>query len=241
MQKPTREQDDGTPLKFAAAACAPYAVWMGLMFLLPRTAASYAMRSAATLAALVPAAFILGGRALRERTDGPGRRKPAFPGGALPAGIAAGFAVLLLWVLPEYLPFYREWCVIGHCPVPGTPVDSPYDPAVCGRPLALAKLAGSAFVIAPAEELFFRSFLYRFLQSRNWMDDALRRFDWQAFAWSAGLFALEHDRPVAALAAAAIYTAVYVRHGLAAACIAHSATNLALAAFVLHTGSFGFW
>ena len=103
------------------------------------------------------------------------------------------------------------------------------------------RLFGSAFVIAPAEELFFRSFLYRRLQSPEWRDDSLRRFDMSAFLWMAGLFALEHNRIVAAVVAGAAYGIVYIRRGIGAAIIAHVVTNLVLALYVIKTGAWAFW
>lgn len=210
--------------KAAIAACAPYAVWMALMFALPSGAVSYAIRAAAGAVALAAA-----WRAFGWRVRGAAR------------AILAGLVVYALWTFPEYSAFYREWFVVGACPSPLDAQTSPFDPSVCGWPLAIARLAGSAFVIAPAEELFFRHFLYCFLQPGRWNDGSPRRFDFQALAWSAGLFALEHDRPLAAVAAGAIYTLVYIRSGLGAAAVAHATTNFVLGVHVLATGAWAFW
>lgn len=226
-----------TGLPAAVAACAPYAVWMALMIALPGTACSYAARAVASLAVLAAAAAVLAKCARSRPETG---RSLFWPTGAV-AAVVAGIGVAVLWIAPEYLEFYRRWFVVGDCPAPGSGATSPFDPDVCGWTLALARLAGSAFVIAPAEELFFRFFLYRFLQSRDWMRQGLRRFDLQAFIWSVGLFALEHDRPAAAVAAGAIYTCTYIRFGFAAACVAHALTNFILGVFVLATASWAFW
>ena len=154
------------------------------------------------------------------------------------AGVLVGFAVFVLWVAPEDIEAYRRFCVIGGAAAAGP---SPYDPASCGWPLTLARLAGSAFVIAPAEELFFRFFLYRRLQSGDWTRVDRRVFDLSAFLWSVGLFALEHDRIVAGAAAGAIYLLLYMRRGLAAAIAAHVVTNFALGMYVIKTGLWNFW
>ena len=140
---------------------------------------------------------------------------------------------------------YRDFSLLGALGLAGqaaSPGQSPYDPAVCGWTLTWVRLAGSAFVIAPVEELFFRSFLYRWLQKGDWTKVPLSRFDLAAFLWTAGVFALEHHTRLAAGAmAGAAYGLLAVRRGLGAAIVAHVVTNLALGLYVVQTGEWGFW
>jgi len=211
------------------AAVAPFGVWLALMTFLPATAGAYAVRAAATALALVWAAFVLR----------PSWRLRALP---LAAGLAGGAFVAAFWIFPESSAFYRTWILwpIGT-DVPASAA-SPYDPAVCGWPLTLAKLAGSAFVIAPAEELFFRSFLYRRLQAVDWRAVPLARFDLSAFLWSAALFSLEHPpRFLVAALCGGVYGLLAIRFGLASAIAAHIVTNLLLALHVIARGAWGFW
>ena len=112
---------------------------------------------------------------------------------------------------------------------------------MCGWTLTIVKLVGSAFVIAPVEEVFFRSFLYRWLQSRNFAAVPLSRFDLSAFLWMVFLFTLEHDRPVAAAMAGGIYGLLAIRWGLGSAIVAHVVTNLALGLHVIYHGAWAFW
>lgn len=205
----------------------PYGVWMALMALLPQTAGAYAVRSAACAVCLCVAAA-----ALRRRAPEGGERAglAAWTRGrarGVFCGIAAGILVWMAWVAPETSALYREWCVIGETAISAP---SPYDPAVCGWPLTLARLAGSAFVIAAAEELFFRDWLYGWLGA-----------DWKAFAWMVALFAVEHNRPVVAALAGAAYGLIALRRGLGAAIVAHMTTNLALGIQVVATGDWAFW
>jgi len=211
----------------------PFAGWIALQSLLPATAWAYAARAAATLAALV---------ACR-----PWRRGDAAPTSAakLPAaawGLLGGLLVLALWTLPERFDLYRVWCVwpIGSLPAASS-APSPYDPAVCGWSLTLAKLVGSAFVIAPVEELFFRSFLYRWLQRRDFLSVPRTQFDLSAFMWTVFLFTLEHDRPLAAALCAVVYGLLYIRFGLLSAIVAHVTTNLLLAVYVISLAEWAFW
>ena len=157
-------------------------------------------------------------------------------------GLLAGILVTVLWIVPEISPFYRTWFCwpIGSLPAVSTD-PPPYAPAVCGWTLTIAKLVGSAFVIAPVEEVFFRSFLYRWLQKRDFLSPPLACFDLSAFLWMVFLFSLEHDRPLAAALAGAVYGLVAIRFGLASAIIAHVTTNLLLALHVIFSGAWAFW
>ena len=102
--------------------------------------------------------------------------------------------------------------------------------------------SAGAFVIAPAEELFFRNFLYRWLQKGgDWTSSCLRRFDLSAFLWTTALFALEHDRYLAGAMAGAAYGALAIRKGLGAAIVAHVTTNLVLAVYVIARSEWAFW
>ncbi len=219
-----------TPFGEAACLIAPFAIWMALLAFLPATAPSYAIRTGATALACLPALYRF------RRTWAPLKARLS----PLLWGLLGGLIVLALWVLPEYLPaplanFYTQFCILGKAQAP-TP--SPYDPAVCGWFLTLTRLIGSAFIIAPVEELFFRRFLYRALLPRS---VAPGTFQWSAFLLTAGLFALEHDRFVVAFVTGLIYGALALRKGLFAAIIAHITTNLLLGLGVIYWCQWQFW
>ena len=219
--------------------CAPFATWIGLQTLLPTTAAAYAIRSAATALVALYAFWPCGDRSSRPEHSAPSSL-PSRPF-QLVVGILLGRVVCALWILPDALDWYQRWCVWPLGSVAAPAAEAPYDPAVCGWPLTIAKLVGSAFVIAPVEELFFRSFLYRWLQSRDFLNVPLTRFDGSAFLWMIFLFMLEHDRPLAAALAGAAYGFAAIRWGLCAAIVAHVVTNLALALHVVYWHAWAFW
>lgn len=196
----------------------PYAAWMALMLLLPATAQAYAARSLVCAALLLPAA-LAGWRAVRSSGAPELARRAAL-------GVAAGVLVWIAWVAPECSAWYRRWLVLGAAGA----APSPYEPAVCGWWLTLARLAGSAFVIPAAEELFFRRWLLRWLGA-----------DRMAFLWMVVLFAVEHNRPAAAAFAGAVYGVLALRRGIGCAIIAHSATNLALGVQVIVAKDWAFW
>lgn len=208
-----------------ALMIAPYLAWMALMLVLPSTAWAYAARSA-VVGILLIVFFALGAK----------RKMPSWS--SIAWGIGGGLLVCLLWIWPENFEVYRKVFILGEAASSGP---SPYDPAVCGWALTIAKLIGSAFVIAPAEELFFRSFLYRWIQGGEASGARIDRFDITAFLWTVALFALEHNRYLAGAMAGAIYGLLAIRKSLAAAIIAHIVTNLALAIYVIRLSAWSFW
>lgn len=208
----------------------PFAAWMGLMVILPPTALSYAVRSAATLLIGV-ACLAFGNRRPGQPPTVEMHRHPGRAAAHVSIGILVGLVVFALWTALPSWPFAE----------PDTQAQSPYDPSVCGWPLTIAKLIGSAFVIAPVEEVFFRSFLYRRLIARDIRSVPLSQFDASAFLWTVLLFTLEHNRPIAATITGVAYGLLAVRFGLGSAIAAHVTTNLVLAAFVIHKGAWQFW
>ena len=219
---------------------APFATWILLQTALPATAWAYAVRTVVT--ALVGIGCLWRGGS-RSCATAAGHLGEAVPSPLrLFIGLLVGVLVTVLWIAPEFSTFYRTWFCwpIGSLPT-ASPAPSPYEPAVCGWTLTIAKLIGSAFVIAPVEEVFFRSFLYRWLQKRDFLSVPLSRFNLSAFLWMVFLFTLEHDRPLAAAVAGAAYGLAAIRFGLASAITAHITTNLLLALYVIHQGAWAFW
>jgi CAAX prenyl protease-like protein len=176
---------------------------MAMMMFLPHDAVSYAIRVAVTSPLLAASWILLGRPSLK------------FPVKSLWWGVGVGIAVFGVWILPEYIGFKTN-ALEGA---------SPFSPAVCGWTLTIVRLLGSAFVIAVAEELFFRKWLMRFA----------------GFWWMVALFAIEHDRWVVGAAAGAAYGLLALKKGLPSAIVAHIATNLILALWVIWRGAWQFW
>ena len=230
---------------------APFATWIALQTALPAAAWAYAVRSVATALVGIFCLWRGGSRSCATVTES-GKRvaspdsehlgEAALSPLHLLAGLLVGVIVTVLWIVPEISTFYRTWFCwpIGSLPT-ASPDPSPYEPAVCGWTLTIAKLIGSAFVIAPVEEVFFRSFLYRWLQKRDFLSVPLSRFNLSAFLWMVFLFTLEHDRPLAAAVAGALYGFAAIRWGLPSAIAAHVTTNLLLAVYVIHQNAWAFW
>ena len=212
----------------AVLYAAPFVAWIALQMALPATAVGYAVRTGVTAAIGLACLLVL-------------KAPCEFPWRGVIVGLIGGLVVNVLWIAPEYSTWYRTWMELPIGELPPAAGPSPYEPSVCGWPLTIVKLIGSAFVIAPVEEVFFRSFLYRRLQARDFRAVPLSRFDLSSFLWMVFLFTLEHDRPVVAALAGAAYGLLAIRFGLGSAIVAHVVTNLALGFHVICRGEWWFW
>jgi len=246
----------------AVLYAAPFVAWIALQMALPATAVGYAVRTGVTAAIGLACLKVLKVFNVSNDLNDPNHlnhpndlKDPKDINSlkdlksfnhlnalkALCIGLIGGIVVNVLWIAPEYSTWYRTWMELPIGELPPASGPSPYEPSVCGWPLTIVKLIGSAFVIAPVEEVFFRSFLYRRLQARDFRAVPLSRFDLSAFLWMVFLFTLEHDRPVVAALAGAAYGLLAIRFGLGSAIVAHVVTNLMLGLHVIYRGEWWFW
>jgi CAAX prenyl protease-like protein len=155
--------------------------------------------------------------------------------GEVGLGVAVGLAVFGLWITLD-----APWMTLPTASVepfrPLTP-DGRIDLA-----LAAVRLAGAALVVPLMEELFWRSFLMRWLQAPAFEGLPPQRVGLKAIVLSTFAFMLVHTLWLAAIFAGLAYAWLYVRTGkLWVPVIAHTVTNGVLGAWVLATGSWQFW
>ncbi len=109
-------------------------------------------------------------------------------------------------------------------------------------PLVLARLAGAALVVPLMEELFWRSFLLRWIQQPQFLELAPVQIGLRAVLISSVLFGVEHSLWLAGIVAGLAYAWIYRASGsLWPPIVAHAATNLVLGLWVLQTGAWQFW
>jgi uncharacterized protein len=150
----------------------------------------------------------------------------------LAAAVTVGLLVFILWINLD-----AGWMQFGE--------SAGFDPRTDGATdwrLALIRIAGAALVVPIMEELFWRSFLLRWLESADFLHVAPARIGWRALAITALLFGVEHQLWFAGVVAGLAYSCLYLRSGsLWAAVIAHGVTNGALGVWVLATGNWHYW
>ena len=110
-------------------------------------------------------------------------------------------------------------------------------------PMVVAlRLIGAALVVPFMEELFWRSFLLRYLINPDFKKVALGEFAWFSFVAVIVMFALEHHRFIQAIFAGIIYTTLVIQQkSLRGSVIAHATTNLGLGLYVIFHQKWIFW
>lgn len=109
-------------------------------------------------------------------------------------------------------------------------------------PLAIVRLLGSALVVPLIEELFWRSFVMRWLERSDFsaVDPALAGL--RAIVFSSLAFGFEHSLWAAGIVAGLVYALLYSRtRCLWTAVVAHAVTNGALGLWVLYAAAWQFW
>lgn len=149
------------------------------------------------------------------------------------AAILAGVLAFLAWIQLD-----QGW---NSFPLHGG-FDPREGPAVQGWGLAALRLLALAVTVPLMEELFWRSFLLRWIDSRNFLASDPARASLRAILLTVALFGAEHSQWLAGLLAGAAYTAVYVRtRNILLTTLSHAITNSFLGIWILSTGNWRFW
>ena len=151
---------------------------------------------------------------------------------ALATSLAAGVVVLVLWV-----SLGADWMTIG--------ASSGFDPTTGGRidwPLVAMRIAGAALVVPVMEELFWRSFLMRWIDAGSFESLAPSQVSIKSVIITSVLFGFEHNLWFAGIVAGLAYGALYMRHRtIWSPILAHAVTNGLLGVWVVCTGSWSYW
>ncbi len=148
--------------------------------------------------------------------------------------VAVGLVVFVLWISLD-----APWMKLGEATAGFTPLDAQ------GRidwPLVLVRWVGAALIVPVMEELFWRSYLMRWIQSPQFGSVVPQKVGMKAVVLSTFVFMLAHTMWLAAIVAGLAYALLYLRSGkLWLPIIAHAVTNGALGVWVVVTGKWAFW
>ena len=149
-------------------------------------------------------------------------------------GVAAGAAVFLAWINLD-----ADWMRIGDA----APALAPLTPAGdLDWPWIITRALGAALVVPVMEELFWRSFLMRWITQAQFETVAPQRAGARALLLSTFVFTLAHSLWLAAALAGLVYGLLYLLTGrLWVAIAAHAVTNGLLALHVVRAGQWQFW
>lgn len=147
--------------------------------------------------------------------------------------VGVGLLVYALWVRMDW-----PWAIQGEL--------TEYDPFVAGSSwgimLAGIRLFGASVTVPIMEELFWRSFLIRYIIQTNFQAVRMGTYTLGSFAITVVLFGLEHNLWMAGMMAGMAYNLLLYWTGRLWPCIiAHAITNLVLGLHVLATGEWYWW
>lgn len=155
--------------------------------------------------------------------------------GEILTAVLCGLLVLVIWIVPEQYLFQ-----VGESTSFAPYALGESQAAVIG--LIGVRLLGSSMVVPVMEELFWRSFLMRYLINPDFRSVPMGAFTWFSFLGMAVLFGIEHHRVVVGIIAGLLYGLLLVwQKNLKGVIVAHSVTNLGLGLYIVMTGNWMFW
>ncbi|WP_338758391.1 CAAX prenyl protease-related protein [Massilia sp. METH4] len=147
--------------------------------------------------------------------------------------IVTGIVVLVLWVNLD-APWMQVGSAAGYAPFGA---DGRIDWL-----LVACRIAGAALVVPVMEELFWRSFLMRWLERSTFLTVSPGSVRLFAFCVTAVLFGIEHTLWLAGIVAGIAYGALYIRSGnLWSPILAHAVTNGLLGGWIVLTENWAYW
>ena len=153
-----------------------------------------------------------------------------------PNGVLAALAVgLVVWAL--WISLGAGWMTIG--------ASAGFDPTSAGRidwPLVAMRIAGAALVVPVMEELFWRSYLLRWIDAADFESVEPSQATIKSVVITSVLFGFEHNLWLAGIVAGLAYSALYMRHRtIWSPILAHAVTNGLLGVWVVVTSSWSYW
>jgi CAAX prenyl protease-like protein len=216
----------------AVARILPFAVYIGFLILGQQLAAAYPQWDLRWLYALQIGAVLLT-LALFSRAyvELDGAADVSARDWLL--ALAAGAAVFVVWVGLD-----QPWARSGD----GGGFDASRADGSLDWTLVGVRLFGAAAVVPLMEELFWRSFILRWIGQRDFLRLAPAAAGLRALLLSSLVFGVEHDLWLAGILAGLVYGGLYMRSAsLWPPIAAHAATNLLLGVWVVATGSWRLW
>lgn len=149
------------------------------------------------------------------------------------AAVLVGVVVFVVWIHLD-----ASWMVLG--------ASKGFDPTASNADLDWAlvalRIGGATLVVPIIEELFWRSFLMRWIERQDFLLIRPGNVGARGLILSSLVFGLEHHQWVAGVIAGLAYAELYRRTAnLWAPIAAHALTNLILGIWVVRTASWQYW
>jgi CAAX prenyl protease-like protein len=162
--------------------------------------------------------------------------------------VLVGVGIFALWVgvSGEWTTQNSLWVKLGISSAPKNPPpawnpNEHFGPALAWFFVAV-RMLGSTFIVPPIEEIFYRSFLYRYIAKPDFQSVPLNKFLPVPFLATALVFGFSHNEWLAGILCGAAYQWLVLRKNrLGDAMTAHAITNFLLGVWIVWRGDWQFW
>ena len=151
--------------------------------------------------------------------------------------VVVGVVIFMIWVGLD--PYYPK----NHVFMKDTaesiwnPFERFGDGSTTAWALICIRILGMTIIVPPLEEVFYRSFLYRYIVKYDFQKVALSHFDGVALAITSLLFGIVHFQWIPGIICGLAYQWLVIRKGrLGDAMTAHAITNFLLGCYVVWKG-----
>jgi uncharacterized protein len=129
-----------------------------------------------------------------------------------------------------------------HSPSTGNPTDTFGPNSSLPWFFNAVHIVGMTLIVPPLEEVFYRSFVYRYIASPNFLAVPLNRFQPLPFCATALLFGFAHNEWLPGIVCGAAYQWLVIRKNrLGDAMTAHAVTNFLLGMYIVSYGKWQLW
>lgn len=151
--------------------------------------------------------------------------------------VVVGFLVFFFWVGLD--PSYRK---MGKIDSWWNPFDQFGKGSTLGWFFVTVRILGSTFVVPVIEEVFYRSFLYRYLYKPDFLKIPLGHYSWASLLFTSLIFGFSHYQWFAGILCAIAYQWLVIhKQRLGDAITAHAITNFLLGVWVVTMEDWIFW
>lgn len=190
--------------------------------------------------------------------------------GAWKLGVLAGIVVLFIWISPQLIfgaaprvgdlkpellgspgwPYYGILWISPEGILWNAPISGAFNPEAVGTSgwfyyfTVIMRFIRLVIVVSLLEEIFWRSFLMRYLIKEDFNTVPFGTYTRLSFFGVAGMFTMVHSQAdwPAAFLTGLIYNWIAIKTKSLGACvIAHAVTNLILGFYIMATRQWGFW
>ncbi len=154
--------------------------------------------------------------------------------------VVVGVLVFAIWVGLD--PYYSKSTLLFKEGVPWNPMKQFGDHSVLAWFFVAVRTFGSAIIVPPLEESFYRSFLYRYMVRTDFTNMSLGQFHGLSFVVTSLLFGFVHYQWLAGVLCGMAFQGLVIhKKRLGDAMLAHGITNFLLGIWIVWKDAWQFW